>query len=307
MPKLIIDTDPGVDDAHALMAALAHPQADVKAVTTVVGNVPLPQATRNACAVLEVMESEMPVYAGCEKALVAPPSHTSEFHGQDGLGGVEYQPSMMPVSDKHAVEALIGIPEGIEEDLTLLAIGPLTNIAVATMLDPTLPKKYQRLVIMGGAIHGMGNTTPAAEFNFFADPEAAYIVFREWSNLSLVSWETTVEHSFTPEQVRSLMDIDTSRGTFFRRITQGGLAFLKELTGEEQLFEPDLLAAAVAVDPGLVQKSEFHRVEIVLEGEKTRGLSTVDWYGLLGKEPNVELVLELDTQKVWEMIKVALE
>jgi purine nucleosidase len=169
MIRLVIDTDPGVDDAHAIMTAFAHPGARVKAITTVAGNVPLERTTANACTILDVLEQDVPVYAGCDRPLVGQPPDASYFHGADGLGDSGYPPSRRGVADRHAVNALIRQANESPGELTLVAIGPLTNVALATRLDPTLPQKYQRLVVMGGAIRCVGNITTAAEFNAYAD------------------------------------------------------------------------------------------------------------------------------------------
>ena len=169
MNRLVIDTDPGVDDAHAIMMALSYPGATIEAITTVAGNVSLEQATRNALIILDVAGGhDVPVYPGCEDALVIPTPRRAISHGSDGLGDSGYPPSARQASAEHAVHALIRLANEAPGELTLVAIGPLTNIALATRLDPGLPRKYKRLVVMGGAIHTQGNSWErAAEFNFY--------------------------------------------------------------------------------------------------------------------------------------------
>lgn len=310
MLKLVIDTDPGVDDAHALMTALAHSDARVEAITTVAGNVSLERTTANACTVLDVMGvsdcAGVPLYAGCSRPLVSPPSDAGHVHGQDGLGDTHLSPSTREVVDEHAVNALIRLADESPGELTLLAIGPLTNVALATRLDPDLPHKYRSLVVMGGAIYGRGNVTPATEFNIHTDPEAAAIVFDTWPGLTLLSWETTLAHPFDSGRVRELLDIESPRAEFFRRISYNTLAYLERLLGERIMLEPDLLAAAVALEPDIVVKAEMHHVAIELTGARTRGQTVVDWSDLSGGSPNVNLVLELDTGRVWEMLRAAL-
>ena len=220
MTRFVIDTDPGVDDAHAIMMAFAHPEAQIEAITTVAGNVSLERTTANACTILDMLERDVPVYAGCDRPLVARTPDASHVHGKDGLGDSGYPPSERRVADEHAVCALVRLANESPGELTLVAIGPLTNLALATRLDPTLPERYKRLVAMGGAIRGTGNITPAAEFNVYADPEAAAIVFDAWPGLTLISWETTMAHGFTAEQAETLMAMDSPRAEFFRRITR---------------------------------------------------------------------------------------
>jgi purine nucleosidase len=305
MIRLVIDTDPGVDDAHAIMIAFAHPQAQVEAITTVAGNVSLARTTANACTILDVLGQDVPVYAGCDRAVVACTPDASYVHGQDGLGDSDYRPSKRKVADEHAVNALVRLANASPGALTLVAIGPLTNLALATRLDPTLPQKYERLIVMGGSIRGTGNITPAAEFNVYADPEAAAIVFDAWPGLTLISWETTMAHGFTAEQVETLMAIDSPRAAFFRRITRQTIEVVHQSLGRQALLAPDGLAVAVALEPHIVRRAKTHYVQVELAGHHTRGQTTVDWFDRTGHEPNVNLVLEVDAKRLWELMQAA--
>jgi purine nucleosidase len=305
MTRLVIDTDPGVDDAHAIMMALAHPEAQTEAITTVAGNVSLERTTANACTILDVLEQDVPVYAGCGRALVARAPDASYVHGKDGLGDSGYPRSRRRVADEHAVNALVRLASESPGELTLVAIGPLTNLALATRLDPTLPRKYRRLIVMGGSIRGMGNVTSVAEFNAYTDPEAAAIVFDAWPGLTLISWETTMAHGLTAEQVETLMAIDSPRAEFFRRITRRTIEFTHQALGRQGLLAPDGLAVAVALEPDIVRKAETHYVQVELAGHHTRGQTTVDWFDRTGHEPNVNLVLEMDARRLWELMQAA--
>jgi purine nucleosidase len=224
--------------------------------------------------------------------------------GQDGLGDSGYPPSERKVADEHAVHALIRLANASPGKLTLITIGTLTNLALATRLDPALPTKYNRLIVMGGAIRGLGNVTPAAEFNVYADPEAAAIVFDAWPGLTLISWETTMDHCLTAEQAETLMAIDSPRGEFFRRISRGMIEFDRQFLGG-QLPEADALAVAVALEPDIVRKAEARYVQVELAGQHTRGQTAVDWYDLTEQEPNVNLVLEVDMERFWELMQAA--
>jgi purine nucleosidase len=305
MNRIVIDTDPGVDDAHAIMMACAHPGAKVEALTTVAGNVSLQQATRNALIILDVIGQDVPVFAGCDDALVRPTPRRAISHGADGLGDSGYPPSVHHVSSEHAVHALIRMANESPGELILAAIGPLTNVALATRLDPTLPEKYKRLVVMGGAIHAKGNSWErAAEFNFYCDPEAAAIVFARWPAVTLVPWETSLAHGLQPPQVETLSRGTSPRADLFRRTIRQH--FVEQAPGQLVLAEPDPLALAVALEPDIVQRAETRYVEIELAGQLTRGQTVVDWYGLTDRPHNTHLVLEVDRGRFWELMQLSL-
>ena len=305
MKHIVLDTDPGVDDAHAIMLACAHPGAKVEALTTVAGNVSLERATRNALIILEVIGQAVPVFPGCADALVRPTPRRAISHGTDGLGDSGYPDPVRQAEAEHAVPALIRMANAASGELTLAALGPLTNIALATCLDPTLPHKYKRLVVMGGAIYAKGNSWErAAEFNFYCDPEAAAIVFERWPGLTLVCWETTLAHGLQPQQAQALAQGDTPRADLFRRTTQG--RFVTQDSGQRVLSAPDALAVAVALEPEIVQQVETRYVEIELAGRMTRGQTVVDWYDLANHAHNASLVLEVDRERYWELLKLSL-
>jgi purine nucleosidase len=307
MIRLVIDTDPGVDDAHAIMLAAAHPEVRIEALTTVAGNVNLARTTDNACKILDLLGLGTPVYRGSPRPLVFPTSYASYFHGEDGLGDSGYPASPRRVETEHAALALIRMAEQAPGELTLAAIGPLTNLALALRLDPALPGKYRELMVMGGAVRAMGNTqNHSAEFNFYTDPEAAHIVLDGWPGVQLLPWETAVEHTVPQKQVEALMAIDSPRAEFFRRITAKILQFTERRLGAPQLFAPDGLAIAAAIEPALVMRREARHVRVELAGAITRGQSTVDWYGQSGQQANVSLILDIDQARFLELLQAAL-
>lgn len=306
MNRIIIDTDPGVDDAHAILLAFAHPETQVEALTTVAGNVSLDCATQNALKILDILGKDVPVYPGCEDALVIPTPRRAISHGVDGLGDSGYPLSLRQASREHAALALIRLANEHPGELILAAIGPLTNLALATRLDPTLPKKYKRLIVMGGAFLAKGNSWErAAEFNFYCDPEAAAIVFQQWKGLWLVPWETTLAHALQARQVEDLCRGHSLRTDFFRRTIQK--RFVGKMPEQKVLFEPDPLALAVALEPDIVRRSEKHFIEIELAGKLTRGQTVVDWDNLTGQEPNVNVVMEIEPERFFTLLKRAFE
>jgi purine nucleosidase len=306
MRQLVIDTDPGVDDAHALMLALAHPGAQVVAITTVGGNASLGRTTANALTILDVCERDVPVFAGCERPLISMHGHASYVHGEDGLGNTNHPPSSRQPQAEHAVNALMRLANDRPGELTLVAIGPLTNLAMAVRLDPQLPRKFDRLVIMGGAIRGIGNTrNVSAEFNLFTDPEAGAIVFDAWKDFSLVSWETTMAYPLSSEQLETLGSFDTPRSAFFKRITALPVTFIQGILGKAALFAPDSIAMAVAIEPEIVTSEEKHFIQVEVAHGHTRGQTTVDWLDQAGVEPNARMVLAIDMSRLWELLLAA--
>lgn len=307
MRRLVIDCDPGVDDAHALMVAAAHPQATIEAITTVAGNVSLEKTTANASLVMSVLELEAPVFAGCAGALLGPMEGASYVHGTDGLGDADLERPDRPLGREHAVSALIRLANDNPGELTLVAIGPLTNVALATRLDPSLPTKFQQLVCMGGAIRGMGNTpNPSAEFNVYSDPEAAHIVYQSWPDLLLVPWETVVEHALDASELDQLLAIQSSRADFFRAISGTTLDFIEQRVGIRQLFAADSLAIAAALEPEKITKLEHRHVKVALGEGHTRGQTTVDWFWTTDEEPNVRMVIEFEGRRWRELLQQAL-
>jgi inosine-uridine nucleoside N-ribohydrolase len=308
MKRLIIDTDPGVDDAHAILLALAHPDVQVEAITTVSGNVSIDLTTANALKILDVAEKDIPVYRGCDRPLINMPEYAAYVHGADGLGDCGISASKRQVQTEHAVHALVRLANENPGELTLVAIGPLTNLAVALSLDPELPTKFKQLVIMGGAIYSKGNAgSLTAEFNIHADPEAAHIVFSSWPMLSLLSWETTLAHVFTRQVINRFFIMGTPRARFFRDTNQKILGFIKDRLGQDMLFAPDGLAVAAAIEPSIVTRSDRKYVSIELHGSLTRGQTVVDWSNTTGKQPNTEIIHEVDQERFIQLMENGLK
>jgi purine nucleosidase len=307
MERVIIDTDPGVDDAHALMMAFAQPGIQVEALTTVAGNVGLAQATANACTILDVLGQDVPVYAGCDRPLVSRHQHAEHVHGRDGLGDAGFPPSARRVESEHAALTLVRLANEAPGEINLVAIGPVTNLAVALKLDPKLPDKFKRLIVMGGAIYAQGNTSNlTAEFNVYTDPEAAHLVFAAWPRFSLVSWETTLDHGFPLSLVERWMNWDTPYARFYRAITAKTLRFTTEIMGRNSLFGPDGLAVALLLDPTIVQEVEKRYVTVELAGHHTRGQTIVDWADSGETKANAEILLKADQAKFNDLMALAL-
>lgn len=302
---LLIDTDPGVDDALAILMAHAH--TEVTALTVAAGNVGLGHTVRNARTLVDLLGVATPVFPGCPSPLVRPPEEDAAFvHGEDGFGDVGFDEPRHPAETEHAALALIRLTRERPGELTLVALGPLTNLALAVRLDPSLPERVKRLVIMGGAVTGHGNTGKIpAEFNIGFDPEAAHVVFEAFPMFDLVDWEATVRHAFPDADYERWVAGDDERAGFFGRIFATARRFNaeKERTG---FIAADALAMAVALDPDIVTRAETRHVGIELDGRLTRGATVVDWHGRLGGRPNARIVLEVDQARFGAMIARAL-
>lgn len=307
MERMIIDTDPGVDDAHAIMMASAFPGVKIEAVTVVAGNVGLERTVANSCTILDILGEDAPVFAGCESAFIPHVEDAAHVHGLDGLGDVDMAPSTRVVEKEHASAALVRLAHESPGELTLVAIGPLTNLAVALMLDPKLPTYYKRLVIMGGAVDALGNTSNlTAEFNIYADPEAAHIVFSSWPEFTLVSWEATVAHGIPMDTFKQWTTIDSDRARFYTEVSEKTVDFIAGVLGSPQLFGADGLAMAVALQPDIVQKSEHRPIMVELNGQHTRGQTTVDWMSRSDQPARAHIIREVDQQRFEELMELAL-
>lgn len=304
-PRLLIDTDPGVDDALAILMASAH--ADVEALTIVAGNVGLDHTVRNARKLVELAGTHTPIFPGCDVPLVQPPlDDAAQVHGADGFGDVGFADPAPQAADEHAALALLRLTREHPGQLTLVAMGPLTNLALALRLDPSLPERVARLVMMGGAVNGHGNTLSVpAEFNIGFDPEAARVVFEGFPHFDLVDWELTLRHVFDDAEFDRWLAAGDARAAFFKAIVGKSRAW-NAARGRSGLIAADALAMAVALDPDSIVRAEEHHVGIELEGRLTRGATVVDWEDRLQRPANARIVLEVDQARFAAMVQRAL-
>ena len=304
-PRLLIDTDPGVDDALAIL--MAHTDAEVMGLTIAAGNVGLAHTVRNARTLVDLLGAATPIFAGCATPLVRSPDEDAAFvHGSDGFGDVGFSAPSAPVADEHAALALLRLTRDQPGQLTLVALGPLTNLALALRLDPTLPERVGRLVVMGGAVTGCGNTGRVpAEFNIGFDPEAAHVVFEAFPQVDLVDWEATLRHAFDEESFDAWLAAGDERAALFGQIYATARAY-NRAHERRGVIAADALALAVALDPDIVTRSERRHVAIELDGRLTRGATVVDWAIRLGKMAQANIVLEIDQDRFARMVQRAL-
>jgi purine nucleosidase len=304
-PQLLIDTDPGVDDALAILMAHAH--ADMAGLSIVAGNVGLGHTVRNARTLIDLLGVATPVFAGCATALVRAPEEDAAFvHGQDGFGDIGFPEPVAPLSDEPAALALLRLTRERPGELTLVALGPLTNLALALRLDPTLPERVARLVVMGGAVTGHGNTGKVpAEFNIGFDPEAAHVVFEAFPSFDLVDWEATLRHAFDDAEFDDWLAAGDRRADFFGQIVAAARGYNAK-HDRCGVIAADALAMAVALDPGIVTRRETRAVAVELDGRLTRGATVVDWASRLGQPARANIVLEVDQARFAAMVRRAL-
>ncbi len=303
---LLIDTDPGVDDALALLMAFNDARHEVVGLTIAAGNVGLGHTVRNALKLCEVCgRDDVPVFAGTPEPLLHPAPDAGYVHGQDGFGDIGYAPPSRTVEAEHAALAILRLSHEHAGRLLLVALGPLTNLALALKLDPTLPQRVARLVVMGGAVTGHGNITPSAEFNFYFDPEAAHLVFQAFERIDLADWEATIAHGLHHDRVAGWLEADTERARFYAGISEKTRMWSIDRRGDHW-YAADALAMAFALDPGGAVELAERPVAIELQGAATRGASVVDWRREGGQPDRANILLRYDQPRFEELIRAAL-
>ena len=276
---MIIDTDPGLDDALALLLALGSPEVDLVGVTTVAGNTSLANTTANALRILELAgRGDIPVAAGAARGLIREAPRTAEHvHGIDGLGDLPLPPPKARPVDAHAVDFIAEFLRTSAEPVTIVAIGPLTNIALLLAMYPSVAARIGRLVMMGGAARG-GNSTPTSEFNVRSDPEAAYRVFAAGLPLTMVGLDVTDRAVVTAKDVDAL----GSGGPIARFVVdtvEYYTRFHQHRYGSEVTYQHDALAMAEAIAPGIVHTRHLY-AEVEYDQGLTRGTTVVDLHGV---------------------------
>ncbi len=288
MRAFLIDTDTASDDAVAILMALAAPDVRVLALTTVAGNVGLEQATRNALYTAEIAGSGVPVFKGASAPLTRALEDAHWFHGRDGLGDRNYPPPRRGAEREHAVDAIIRLANA-EPGLTLVTLGPLTNIALALARDPGIAKRIGRCVVMGGAPCCEGNVTPAAEYNIWVDPEAARMTFRSRLPIEMVGWRVSRGASVLDEaEIADILALGTVKARFAIEFNGRAKQAYFIQTGETGLSLADPTAMAVALDRAVGLSWSRHFVEIECASELTRGMTIVDRLNVAADDNNRE-------------------
>jgi purine nucleosidase len=300
--KVILDCDPGHDDAMAIMLALANPEVDLLAITTVAGNQTLDRTTLNArrvCTVAGV--AGVPIAAGCDRPLLRDLETAGDVHGASGLDGVDWPEPAVDVVPAHAVDLIVDLVMAAPGEVTLVPTAPLTNVALALRREPRIARAVREVVLMGGSFT-RGNTSPAAEFNIHVDPEAAAAVFTAGWPLTMVGLDLTHQARVTPE----VMDRIEAVGTPLAAVVTQMMRFYGARTaaqGGPPLHDP--CAVARVIDPELMAcRDAFVAVET--QGRWTRGMTVTDFSGRLGHPANAAVATELNVPAFWDLMLDAL-
>ena len=301
MRRIILDCDPGHDDALAILLAARHPALRLEAITTVAGNAPVEKTARNALKVCTLAGiRDVPVAAGMAAPLVRQLHVAPSIHGASGLDGPDLPAPDLALDPRHAVDLLIEVLLASEGDLTLVATAPLTNLAAAIRREPRILPNIERIVLMGGSI-GLGNWTPAAEFNIFVDPEAAHIVFTCGRPITMIGLDVT----HTALATREVRERIRALGSPVARVADDLLGYFAESYREVFGFEApplhDPCAVAAVIDPTLLRSQPMH-VAVELRGELTSGRTVCDLYGVTGAAPNADVGLALDVPRFWDLM-----
>ncbi|MBZ9935748.1 nucleoside hydrolase [Mesorhizobium sp. BR1-1-16] len=306
--RLIIDTDTAGDDCFSLLLGLRHPAARLEAVTICNGNVAFDQQVENALHTIEAAGrgGEVPVYLGSARPLMGR-WEAASFHGSNGMSEMVFAPAKQRPEAKHAIDAIIDLVMANPGEISIVAQAPLTNIALAFLKEPRIAKALKHLWIMGGTDNAVGNVTPAAEFNFYVDPEAAKIVFGAGFNITLSTWTLTLNSgSIDAEAVGRIEALGTPLSKFFMDVTETPRRVAFARYGSTISTHPDSLTCAMAIDESLILESADAVVDVEVGGETTRGWSSVHPPRLVerwaDRDANARVVRRADTAAFTEML-----
>lgn len=300
--KIILDCDPGHDDAVAIMMAAKHPKIDLLGVTIVAGNQTLEKTTRNGLNVCQHLDLDVPVYKGCGVPMVrARQIIADDIHGETGLDGPVFEPLTKKEEEKHAVQYIIDTLMASDGDITLVPTGPLTNIGMAMRMEPQIVGKIKEIVLMGGA-YQLGNVTPAAEFNILADGEAAYVVFTSGVPIVMMGLDLTRQALCYPNIVDRMEKIGTKAAHLFADLMRFFGQQQKKVFGWEGGPLHDPTCIAYLIDPSCIEvKPMFTEIEI--RSEKSYGRTLCDYFHITGNEPNSLVATKLDVEKYWNLVE----
>lgn len=302
--KIILDCDPGHDDAVAIMLAGKNPKIDLLGITVVAGNQTLDNTQRNALNVVQCLGLDVPVYAGCGQPMIREKITAGDIHGDSGLDGPVFAPPVKRLEQEHAVHFIIRTLMAAKEPITMVTTGPMTNLAMAIRLEPGIIEKIERIVLMGGA-YTNGNVTPAAEFNIIADADAAYVCFTAGRPITMVGLDVTRKALCYPSIVERMGQVGNQASKLFVDLMEHFCKSQKAVFGWGGGPLHDPITIAWLIDPSVLTTKPMH-VEIDIRSTQSYGRTNCDFFHYQQKEPTADVGIDIDVEKFWNMIEEGL-
>lgn len=304
--RIILDTDTATDDALAVLMAVCSPRLKVEALTITCGNVGFEQQTKNALYTLQLAgkKDKIPVFQGSARPIAREVHGNAKYvHGSDGMSDSFFPDPLQKPEKEHAVDAIIRLVSQYPNELTIVAIGPLTNVALALLRDPSIAKKIKEVYFMGGFYKFYGNINPSATYNAWVDPEAARVVFQSGIPITTVGFDVSVKSSvFTDADYAKVEKLGTKYSDFFMKINRIRRVYCKEHQKMNGSNHPDAITIAAVIDPSLISSKVSRFVDVETRGELTLGALAIDELGVWGKPPNATICVEADEAKFKQMV-----
>ena len=302
--KIILDCDPGHDDAVAIMLAANSPAIDLLGITVVAGNQTLENTRRNALRVVQWLGVDVPVYAGCGRPMIREKITAGDIHGESGLDGPAFPPLTRELEAEHAVSFIIRTLMASGGDITMVTTGPMTNLAMALRMEPGIAEKIKRIVLMGGA-YTNGNVTPAAEFNIVADADAAYVCFTSGCPITMVGLDVTRKALCYPEIVARMGKIGNEASRLFVDLMGHFCRTQKEIFGWEGGPLHDPVTIAYLIDPTVLTVKPMN-VQVDVRSVQSYGRTNCDFFGYLGLPNTADVAIDIDAAKFWDIVEEGL-
>ncbi|MHB1313970.1 MAG: nucleoside hydrolase [Christensenellales bacterium] len=303
--RIILDCDPGHDDAVAIMLAGRNPVIDIAGISVVAGNQTLQKTVNNTLHVCDYLGIDVPVFPGCIKPLVREKNILAAYiHGESGLDGAIFPPLGKQAEKKHGVQFIIDTLQSSGGEITVVTTGPLTNLAMALNLEPGIVHKIRELVFMGGC-YQLGNITPAAEFNIFADGDAAHVVFSSGLPMTMIGLDVTRKVQCLPLIMERMARINGKASKLFQDVMGFANRMQKEVYGFDGSPLHDPVTVAYLMDPSVLTIKPMH-VEVDIRSEQSYGRTNCDYFGCLNKQPNMNVAIDINVHLFWDIIEAGL-
>ncbi len=302
--KIILDCDPGHDDAVAILLAGKNPKLDLLGITVVAGNQTLENTQRNALNIVQCLGLDVSVYAGCRQPMIRKKMTAGDIHGESGLDGPVFEPLTRTLEPEHAVSYIVKTLIESDTPITMVTTGPMTNLGMAIRMEPRILDKIERIVLMGGA-YTNGNVTPAAEFNIIADADAAYVCFTSGLPITMVGLDVTRKALCYPEIVERMDKVGNKASKLFVDLMKHFCKSQKEVFGWEGGPLHDPITIAYLIDPDVLTTKPMY-TEIDIRSTQSYGRTNCDYFGYLKKEPTADVAIDIDVEKFWNMIEEGL-